>query len=738
MYQQFKNELYIVRTAITWFTRLLILTSIMVVMTGKNSNAHTLTISIDTPDRLLLNSVVYLAIADSSELLRRSFTDAQIGHNSRSSQIRIKLPNVTSNRDLCVPGPSVRPYLCTAVPDVTYRWQSKIMGETITLSLEAVSPEGVAAGLYGLLQEKLGFCFYHPRENIVPSLNNWPLPERFSFAASPRFEKRGFHLHTQHPIELAEQLNNPHYPNAFEDVKAYIDWLARNGQNTFQFFLLREVDRKTWPAHARRIVEYAHQRGIRCGVEISLSMIQQQAFQAITLLRPYPSYKRQVDDTLAWLFQEPWDYVSLDVTLGEHLPFLDKLLPDVQMHIEQQVEKRYGARLMYATHVISSKDGAKVRRPKLPNSGIMIHTVMCYSASEANAPVYGNKNQRFMLEAAITENKQRETWYWPESSYWVGFDSSVPLLILPYLDARWSDMNTMAGLGVSGHLTFSSGWEWGYWLVDWSIARWSWLLKDNGKVRPTSPLSRLADQNNDHELQKLMTRALSLQNIYLKDKELLRFMSALTPFSELPHPFDKPFQPEPEFNYGWLLNEASPVEASQALTRPIVDLETYAVQMSEVVKQMEKRIERLRGLKQIGEKQLCLFDEIERGLQVTALRANHRALTLRALLAKRGEHTGKINHSRVSEPLLASASLLRQQAQVIVNRQEGVYRYPVEQIARRRSSMTAYPFGYLYPASNLYFWEREEEQVRQERFDALFMNLWDMRRTLGLESLLFK
>ena len=46
-------------------------------------------------------------------------------------------------------------------------------------------------------------------------------------------------------------------------------------------------------------------------------------------------------------------------------------------------------------------------------------------------------------------------------------------------------------------------------------------------------------------------------------------------------------------------------------------------------------------------------------------------------------------------------------------------------------------FGYLYPASILFFWEREEEQVRSERFDALFMNLWDVRRTLGLESLLF-
>jgi hypothetical protein len=430
----------------TKLIRLAVLATLIVIVSTHHARALPLTISIDASERLCFNPVASLAIADAADLLRRSFSHAYVAHNARASRIRIELPDVVPDRNQCTPGPSVRPYLCTAVPDASYRWQSEKQGKTIILRLQTRSPEGVSAGLYGLLQEKLAFRFHHPRESIAPSLDKWPLPDRFSLAGSPRFEKRGFHLHTQHPIELTEQLMDPSLSNAFEDVKTYIDWLARNGQNTFQFFLLREVDRKAWPAHARRIVEYAHRRGIRCGIQISLSMIQQQAFQAITLLRMYPSYQQQVDDTLGWLFQAPWDYVSLDVTMGEHLPFLDKLLPDVQMHIEQQVEKRYGARLMYATHVICSENGAKVRRPKLPNSGIMIHTVMCYSASEPNAPVYGNQNQRFMLEAAIHESKRRETWYWPESSYWVGFDSSVPLILLPYLDSRWSDVETMAKL----------------------------------------------------------------------------------------------------------------------------------------------------------------------------------------------------------------------------------------------------------------------------------------------------
>ena len=632
--------------------RLIFLMTLVVCFTHV-SQASALNISIDASERLCSNPVAYLAIADVAELFRQSSPRTKVEHNARNSHVRIVLPDVTANREICVPGPSVRPYFCTAVPDASYRWTSQRIKRTTTLVLKTGTPEGVAAGLYGLLQEKLGFRFYHPKENFLASLEKWPLPEKFSFEGSPRFEKRGFHLHTLHPTELTEQLHDASFPDAFEDVKAYIDWLSRNGQNTFQFFLLREVDRKTWPAHARRIVAYAHSRGIRCGIQISLSMIQQQAFQAITLLRIYPSYLKQVDDTLAWLFQAPWDYLGLDVTLGEHLPFLDRLLPDVQMHIEQQVEKRYGARLMYATHVICSESGAKVRRPKLRNSGIMIHTVMCYSASEAKAPVYGNINQRFMLDAAIAESKRRETWYWPESSYWVGFDSSVPLLLLPYLDVRWSDIETMAKLAVSGHVTFSSGWEWGYWLVDWSIARWSWQLKDNGRDRLTTPLSRVAELCEDQDLQRLMAQALQLQNKYLKDKELLRYMSALTPFSEMPHPFDKPFQPEPKFHYDWLLNGASPVEATLALDLPVTDLERYAHLMDDVVNQLHSKIERLHREGEIGKIQFKLLSELERGLRVTSLRATHRALTLKALAAKRREHSANLDHSHASESLLA-------------------------------------------------------------------------------------
>ena len=706
----------------------------LLLATAPAAAAERLTISLQAPVSLQAHPVVRLAIDDTLQLLKRSIPAASVGHNRRSATVILQLSNIPT-RHAATPA-SVATHLAPplALADRSFSWLATRQGTTTVLRLQATTAEGVAAGLYGLLQERLGIRFIHPRQTLLPNYRQWPLAARFSFSGTPRFPHTGFHLHTLHPMELTEQLHDPARPGAFEEVAAYLDWLARNGQNSFQFFLLRDVDRETWIPHARRIIAYAHSRGIRCGVEISLAMLQQQAFQAITLLRPFPSYRRQVENTLDWLFQAPWDFLTLESMLGEHLPLVGRLLPTPQRHLEQLVIQHYRRPLLYATHVITEAEG-QVRRPLCPTSGMLIHTVMCWSATELNAPVYGNRNQRFMLEAARAEHRRRPTWYWPESSYWVGFDTPVPLLLLPYLDSRWQDIQTMAGLGLQGHLTFSAGWEWGYWLVDWSIARWSWNYGFNGRMQPTAPLSPLSDLLPDPDLQRLWQQALQLQNRYLKDRELLRYLAASTPFAELPPPFDLPFQPTSPFRYRWLQRTATADEAQQVISGPVADLEEYAAAMSAVTDRLARRITQLQQSSSFNGAQIGLADELVTGLRVTALRAGHRALTLRALAVGTRDILGG---NRVAQRYLAQAGAIRQQALTLVQEQETRYRYPAELLAGRRSSLTAYPFGYLYPASVLFFWEREEQQVQQGRFDPLFMNLWDIRRTLGFESLLVR
>jgi hypothetical protein len=89
--------------------------------------------------------------------------------------------------------------------------------------------------------------------------------------------------------------------------------------------------------------------------------------------------------------------------------------------------------------------------------GVGIHTVMMYSLEDSVAPVYENKNFHHIHKDMLKESKVREVWFYPESAYWVTYDNSVPMLLLPYLSGRLSDILLCEKEHIPNHLTFSSG-----------------------------------------------------------------------------------------------------------------------------------------------------------------------------------------------------------------------------------------------------------------------------------------
>lgn len=691
-----------------------------------------LAIDFEVPASLGTEDPVRLTLEDVGALLSAAFPGARIGHDLSTADVRIALSLGGPSAQRRAPGTS--PLLQTASQG--YVWTSRRLGNTVLLELAAASPAGISSGLYGLLQEKLGFCFIHPRQSVVPQHQQWPLADRWQWRATPRFPRRGFHLHTLHPIELTRQLHEPTYPGALQDLRGYIDWLARNGQNVFQFYLLRGIDRDRWPDHAQAMIAYAHRRGVRVGVMLSFSMLQQRAFQAVKLLRPFAGYRSQIDNTLDWLFQAPWDFVTVEFMLGEHLPRLDRLLPEASAYLQESLRRR-GAFPIVSTHVDRREEDerggggllATAQAAAPVRSGILIHTVMSYGLDDEEAPVYGNRNLQFMAESARREVRRRETWYWPESSYWVAFDNSVPVLLLPYLEARWKDIQLVAKMGLQGHLTFSSGWEWGYWLTDWSIAKWSWRHEEDSRRLESGPLSALEQLIPDPELRGLWRRAAALQQYHLKDGRLLQYLSAADPFSEFPRALIPEFQPQAEASCGWILDEAERNQAGETVEVVITRLEDYARRSFLLTSSM---VARLAEIKRSGQPTwLPMAQELWRALKITELRACYRAAVIQALLQRR------VNAEESLVQWLAEADRLRRQAQILVAMQEKIYRYPVALLARPRPSLTAYRFGYLYPVSDLFFWRREERQVMSGRCDPFFMKLWDFSRTLGLESLFF-
>lgn len=692
--------------------------------------AQPLSIQLTVNQSLADTSISRLAIEDVTTLLRAA-CNCPVDTGIRNASVHIVLPEVnafSASAPTAFSQQAQHPY--KHYPEHGFTWSQKTDNNQYVLMLEAKSWQGVSFGLYALLQEKLGFRFYHPRETIIPDLKEWPLKERFEWQGTPLFDKKGFHLHTQHPLELTEQLHDGTLPNALEDVKEYVDWLARNGQNYFEFCLLNSIDKKVWIQHARNITDYVHQRGLIAAVDLSLHMIQQKTFQLYT--SPV-NKKKQIEKNLHWLKGANFDVINMEFSTAEFIGGNRSKKEQLRQFILNWLLQNSSTKLMGRQHVVRHEneistgkktyavDSAAIALDK--HRGVLSHTVMFYDMTEPRAPVYENDNLRHMFRFLLDEHAVRETWYYPESAYWITFDNSVPMLLLPYLSARLKDIDTCAAYRIPGHITFSSGWEWGYWLIDWSIARWSWQYSTNGINEIRYP-TMYAHQVLPKETHAILDTLLHTQQAYLKDSLLMQWMVAMTVTDELPiKALANQYHPRPQPSYKIIRNKAP---------QPVLDSiqKIHIPLLQRFGRSSLKQTAQLRDYMHLQNDTNQLLNELTDGLEVTGLRALHRVQTL--------GHIIEIRQSKISKrkadgsKFLADAADIRHEAQAFVNQREQRYRYPVSLIARKRWDHTAYHFGYLYPVSNLHFWSREEAQARTNNYRALYKNIWHIGRIIGL------
>ena len=673
-------------------------------------------------------SISKYAIEDAHRLLAQA-CHCELSYNQADAEVLIILPHINQ-------GQANKQGKGFYVPEHAYSWSSKVSGPQTKMELLTNSYQGVSMGLYGLLQEQLGFQFFHPKQSFIPNLTLWPIANGLDWQARPRFAKKGFHLHTMHPIELTEALLDPNYPDAEKEVKRYIDWLARNQQNYFEFNLLNSIDQKTWMPYIKKLVDYGQKRGLLMGIDISMHMTQQKAFQLYqTFPNSLKSKEKQIEENMDYLAQAGWDVYNVEFSTTEFSKGNQKKKQELEIFLADLIKNRYKAHFMSRAHVVQ-EEAMLDKKEELPelsgddlllerSHGLMVHTVMFYDLQDERAPVYNNENLKAMLALYQEEVKKRECWYFPESAYWITFDNSVPMTLLPYLSARLEDIQLMDSLKAEGHITFSSGWEWSYWLIDWSIARWSWEHQIQGEKEVNDPLQYLAELMQNDLWTDPVWSMLRLQEEFIKDKELIRYMAPSSTTDELPGRLgDMEFQPRPLYSYPYIQNQAAPHQldtVSQTIVAPLLD---FALRTEELLALQERHFPQTNIQKQLA-------GELANSLQITALRARHRAYTINYLLDKR---RAKLRKEKFEDPnkWLEKAKSCREEAQKIVKKQEALYRYPLEYIAQLKEGHTAYAFGYLYSVSNLHFWEREEEQVRTGKFQPLFKNLWDLPRILGI------
>jgi len=695
----------------------------IIILMCSTSHAQ-VSITLNASDPLLQNTVTKHALNDVVNLLEKA-CHCSIDYNDPEADVQINFSEPTEQPFAGITNSLKNGIPHFDYPNTAFSWKSSQMGYQITLDLSSTSYEGIASGLYSLLQEKLGFRFFHPREMVVPEFTAWPLPADWSWDVEPRFVKRGYHIHTMHPLELTEALLDEDYPKGKETIYQYIDWLARNGQNFFEFNLLNSATLDTWLPYAKQYVDYGHERGIVMGLDISLNMIQQKAYQLyVKKPKSFKSKEKQVINNLNRLKTAGFDLFNIELSSTEYTSgnstkryqLVDKILEwaranEVKIMGRAHVVKKGEAVLNYSGKASKSEDSDR---------GVMIHTVMFYGLHEDKAPCYGSENLKHMHTLLKKEQTQRETWYFPESAYWVSFDNSIPMTLLPYLSSRHKDIKLVKQEAVEGHLTFSSGWEWGYWLFDWSIARWTWKYDDNS--HPTDAFNLLFEEES---IRQSFQQLHDLQDEYFKEKELIRYLAAQSVMDEVPEKLAKEFQPRPHLRYDHLFRKASR-EGLETLTQKAIK------PLGEFIEVYGKALEPFRAQIDSRPQPQPILEELYDGLLITLLRAKHRKACLESIMARRLAHLDGKRKDKSYLDILKEATAARQEALKIVRKREANYRYNVEELTTKRVGHTAYHFGYLYPVSELHFWEREEGQIKDNKWGFLYKNIWNIGRIIGI------
>lgn len=551
-------------------------------------------------------------------------------------------------------------------------------GNLQTLFIQSPPDEQTSAIYKGL--RELGFLFPHPLRQISPNMDDIKKKCNRTWSWKPALRFRGFHLHTLHPSEWISGF----FQNKPEVAEATVRWLARNQQNIFDLSLLR-VPLSEIKKQMRPHFELARNFQIHTGVSLGIALHQQNSYKLLSLWESYfgGGAKEKIEKRLQDLLDAlPLSYVVLEAGSSEFTPTdFKKTLRWLNYSGEylKKKNKVHFTKVHVSSNQVSATWGNYNFLPKFarPSVGVLPHTVMFYGVVEDKAPMYGNKNFHGIRDFMLQEKSKRPTWYYPETSYWVGMDVDVPLFLTDYLRTRTEDMKFLYDNKIEGQLNFTTGHALSYWLFDWNLA----LVNDlDYNFDPLTALKLLKE--NSTEWQKVV----DYQKKWYKEAGLIAILSSAN-----------------------LQDELS---------------ETHRIHDRFTMKQLSKNPVQLKA--EIGALKESLaeypkFDfikdkEMKSLLQVNRLRHEH-ALAIREALLD----------LNLKEKKLKEAGKIRESAKAIIKDLSQLYtNYPALPLFKEWENPTAYQFGYAYPAAILYFWEREENQIRHDSYFPVWGNMYDV------------
>jgi hypothetical protein len=551
----------------------------------------------------------------------------------------------------------------------------------IYLDTESVPHEKVSTIYHGLF--KLGFLFPHPRMQISPTENEALSKCGKTFVWRPAFKYRGFHLHTLHPNEWVKGFLQGDKAIALDTVR----WNARNRQNVIQLTLLRPGFSSELK-YLKEPFALAKALGITRGVSNGAALQQQNHWAFIPFLNAVTGVgaEKKLRSSLKMLNEKlDFDFYSMEFGTSEFTAVnYERALS--WMKITDKIAKEQGKMLFGKIHVSTNQHHATygnfnfLVRYAPKEIGLFPHTVMFYGLYDEKVPMYGNENFSHLLKFIQEEKSSRNIWYFPETSYWIGMDMDVPLLLTDYLNVRARDMKGLNEEGIEGHVTFSTGQEIGYWLFDWNLT----LNTDlDQNFDPKSGLKLLKEDMS------VWNEILDFQNKHFKKNQVIASISATNIQDEI-----APGHKIHERNIMKSLEDSDILREGD-----ILKLQNAIAELPSIT-----------GIKN---------DELKKMLEVTHLRLHH-ALAVRMALRHPKKSDERMNQ------LKAAVELREKAFGIMKNVRETYSRYPEAHLWERRSDPTAYSFGYLWTSGTMHFWKREEEQVRNANYNPFYMNIYNI------------
>ena len=593
------------------------------------------------------------------------------------------------------------------------------------LVIRAPSEAGAAYGLYRVAMD-LGVLWLHPEESFYPDAPGARLPWRYDDSLDcPRFARRGFHEHTQHPIVSSDFLLRPGDPTLRDQRSRYIRWLARNRQNFFSFMLLKTVDVDAWVPYMADAVAEAHDRHVDVGVVVSFVDQQQNSFKLISGDATGMTDQEQIVDGLDTILGADFDQIIFQIGSSEFTKPADATqlgrLNFATAHLRDRGVDA-AAWIHTTCSLLDEQGGYFFHLPLQADADLegWVHTVMFHDL-EHPAPVYDCEDFSQQVDFLTAASGERRLTYFPETAWWLGFDNNLPL-VLPITNwSRAHDIQQVLGsYDVWAHVTFTSGREWTYWQYDHFLTRITW----DDEISPRDYLDWVAPlyAGRGSRVAEVLDRWTQLQvEHFFETNPLIYFYLA----GELP-------QDEIGAAAG-ILARRPKLNYNDVLRYDDAQLATWQTTDYELLGHMREDYQRL--LNQLDAEppgnatglQQRLYREVYRGLWVYVRRIEHALALYAGVVAartwdqevRRGLAVGEDPDLSLRDPALAEAELqlanarsISQTVLVELGAAEGDYRYPIELLARAKpESPTSYKFGYLEQTSTGFFWTRRDDQL---------------------------